>query len=193
MSSLCFLLRCECLQFELCNLIWCRTRPVTQPQEGRLTLRLLSRRSMLRQPPHALIFHLFLICALFFLFPTLILLSLCSCCLSFNSGLIPHYCLIIHEQTRHIAQLVFVRWNWLSYVNAGSGLTSSELVHMWGFCFWNWENKSNHAGPWEGSKCTKRWAGEAGKGRKYQLSQGELRLTYSCSKGQLSDFSHFPL
>lgn len=106
MSSLFSLLRFKCLQFELCNLIWRRTRPVTQPQEGRLTHRLLSRRSMLSRPPHALIFHLLLICA-HLLFPALVPLPLNSCCLSFNPGLIPHYCLIIHEQTRPVALSCF--------------------------------------------------------------------------------------
>lgn len=101
-------LRCKRLQFELCNLIRCRTHPVTQPQEGGLTLRLLSRRSTLRQPPHVLIFHSFLICTLSF-FPTLIPLSLCSCCLPFDLSLIPHYCLVICEQTRQIVLLVFVQ------------------------------------------------------------------------------------
>lgn len=83
----------ERLQFELCNLIRRRTRPLTMPQEGRLTLRLLSRRSTLRQPPHALIFHSFLMYALLF-YLTLIPLSLCSCCLSFNPSLIPHIVLL---------------------------------------------------------------------------------------------------
>lgn len=129
MSSLFSPLRCERLQFALCNLTRRETRPVTQLQEGRLTLRLLSRRSTLTQPPHALIFHLFLICALL-LFPTLIPLSLCSCCLSFDPSLIPHDCAIIREQTRRTALLVFVRRSWLSYVSAGPGLTASELVHM---------------------------------------------------------------
>lgn len=66
MSSFFLPLRCERLQFELCNLIRRRTRPVTRPQERGLTLRLLSRRSTLRQPPHAVIFHSFLFCALIF-------------------------------------------------------------------------------------------------------------------------------
>lgn len=37
MSSLFALLRCLHLQFELCNPIWRRTRPVTQAREGRLS------------------------------------------------------------------------------------------------------------------------------------------------------------
>lgn len=162
MPSLFSLFRCKCLQFELWNLIQHRTHPETQPQEGRLTLRLLSRWSTPRQPTHALIFHFFLI----FLFitllfiPTLIRLSLCSCCpLTQVWSLI----VVFHEQTRHITLLVFVRWSWILCVDAGLDRMWYEwLVHMRGFCFWNWENKSNHTGPLRGLKVHKemsRWGG----------------------------------
>lgn len=78
----------------------------------------------------------FLICALLF-FPLIFSyphhpsFSVVPACLS----LIPHYCLIICEQTRHIVLLVFVRWSWLSYVNAGSGLTASKLGSHAGLLF----------------------------------------------------------
>lgn len=194
MSSLFSLLRSKCLQFELCNLIWCRTRPVTQPQEGRLTLRLLSRRSTLRQPP-----QLFSTCSssvLSYFFPTLIHFSVCSHCLSFNPSLIPCYCLIVRKQTRLIALLAFVRWSWLSYVNAGSQRPQSRFT-CGAFVSRTGKTSPTTPAPERAQsaqrdeqvrrKKKERGVGWAGK---YQPLSGESRLTYSCSRGPLSDLSY---
>ena len=125
MCSLFSPVRCERLQSELCNSIQRGTCPVTQSQEGRLTLRLLSRRSTLTQPPHVLIFHFFLICPSlgFFSYPSCFFL--CSCCLHLNPTLIPHYCLLICKQTAHTALLfVFVCQRWHLGFNAGSEMNA---------------------------------------------------------------------
>lgn len=53
---------------------------LSQPQDGRLTHRLLSRRSTLRPPPHAFIFHLSFIRLHFFL-PSSFSLSVPALCL----------------------------------------------------------------------------------------------------------------
>lgn len=70
---------------------------------------------------------------------------------------------------------------------------------MQGFCLWNWEDKSNYTGPWEGSKCTKRWANKEGKSREKRACAvnrkvpGPLKGVRIRIRGKLSDFSHFPM
>lgn len=86
--------------------------PSSNPASGRETYtQTIVQTATLRQPPRALIFHLFLMCAVLF-FQTPILLSPCSCCLSQpNSD--PSLLSRSREQTTHIALPVFVQRGWV--------------------------------------------------------------------------------
>lgn len=148
---------------------------------------------MLRQPPHVLIFHLFLICAVFIFPPLILFFSPWSRCLSSNPSLIPHYCLIIHKQTRHTALLVFVQWSWLSCVSAGFGLTSTKLVLMWGLCFWKPGEQVQPHWSLMGLKQNKKMSRWRGKRWKKRRVLGEQESTWLSLEDWwlLGDFTQF--
>ena len=131
----------------------------------------------------------------FFFFPKPPSFFLCAPAVRLDQTLIPHYCLVVvsKQHTHCTAGFCPARQGFMSV--QGPDWPPQRLVHMWGFCFWNWENESDHTGPWQGSKCTKRWAGETGwregKGRGEQGEQESTRLSQGRVRGQLSDFSQF--
>lgn len=108
--------------------------PYTKPTSGRrLTLRLLSRRSTLRPPPHALIFHLFFIRLHFFL-PSPFSLSVPALCLlnKSNPSLLS-YCLWANK-TRCIVGFCPIKMAlvcqcglWIDRLKAGS---HAELLFL---------------------------------------------------------------
>lgn len=118
MSSLFFLLISKHLQLELCHLIWCRTRPVTLPQEGRLHSGCCPVSPLRHSPPHLPHSPS---SSYFVLIPSPSLL--CFCCLLFNQSLIPRDCLFYPQQNRCTALPLSSE---VGTLNLRSGLNASK-------------------------------------------------------------------
>ena len=141
MSALFSLLRFKRLQFELCNLTRCRTRPVTQPQEGGTYTRTIVQTVHAETTPTCSHFPLLRLLRYYFQPSSLFLCVPAVCLLSQGRSLIivllstskqdTLYCWYLSSESRVSMQVL-------------DGPPRSWFTCMQGFCLGNWANESNN-------------------------------------------------